>query len=604
MNNYTPTMGSLFSGFGGFELPAEWHGAKCLWQSEIEPWPVRLLAHRFPDAIQLGDITKINGAEIPPVDFITFGSPCQDMSVAGKREGIEGSRSVLFYEATRIIREMREATNGEYPHFAIWENVPGSLTSHNGGDFRAVLEEITEAEIPMPNSGRWADSGMVRGTTADISWRVLDAQYWGVPQRRKRVVLVADYKTQRSAEILFIPESLSRHPSQSGQQGQGTAGTFALDIGETGIRLCGVPLNCRPENMYELDEKSSTLCNGTNPGHHNGVLQPKPIELKIGSFYPQMKAESQCYNENGISNTLVNGTNPGFHNGVVVPQIFVALTDGKAYELGALSRGQGGQRVWDVCPTLREKMGDNLPAIIVLQDKSIGRKESNTGNGLGVTENGPCYTITSTDVHGVLAPIIVLNERQHALTVGEDIANTLTATDYKGTQVAFIPIMIENHPNDSRVKIDDSGNCQTLTGRMGTGGGNVPLTMIPIFAIDRAAFNQGINAQYDISIQDNGTMQTLVAKGPNAVGVPTEITLGELTAYIEYIVRRLMPGECAELQGFPFDWHEGVTDEKGNEMKDSPAYKGYGNAVATVVAEYPITNIIKILREEHEQCEN
>lgn len=561
-NEHTPTMGSLFSGFGGFELPAEWHGAKCLWQSEIEPWPVRLLAHRFPDAMQLGDITKINGAEIPPVDFITFGSPCQDMSVAGKREGIEGSRSVLFYEATRIIREMREATNGEYPHFAIWENVPGSLTSHNGGDFRAVLEEITEAEIPMPDSGRWADSGMVRGGTADISWRVLDAQYWGVPQRRKRIVLVADYKTERSAEILFIPESVSRHPSQSRQQRQGTVGTSACDLG-------------------------------------------KAIQgLRIGSFYPQMKAESQCYNESGVSNTLVNGTNPGFHNGVVVPQILIALTDGKAYELGALSRGQGGQRVWDVCPTLREQMGDNLPAIIVLQDKSIGRKESNTGNGLGVTEDGPCYTLTSTDVHGVAAPILVLNERQYALTVGENTANTLTATDYKGTQVAFIPIMIENHPNDSRVKIDDSGNCQTLTGRMGTGGGNVPLTMIPIFAIDRAAFNQGINAQYDISIQDNGTMQTLVAKGPNAVGVPVEITLGELAAYIEYIVRRLMPGECAELQGFPFDWHEGVTDEKGKAMKDSPAYKGYGNAVATVVAEYPIQNIIKILREEHKQCED
>jgi len=557
-NEYTPTMGSLFSGFGGFELPAEWHGAKCLWQSEIEPWPVKLLAHRFPDAIQLGDITKINGAEIPPVDFITFGSPCQDMSVAGKREGIEGSRSVLFYEATRIIKEMREATNGEYPHFAIWENVPGSLTSHNGGDFRAVLEEITEAEIPMPDTGRWADSGMVRGGAADISWRILDAQYWGVPQRRKRIVLVADYKTERSAEILFIPEGVSRHPSQSGKQGQGTARTSPLDLGEAGIRLCGIPLNCRPENMYELDEKSSTLCNGTNPGHHNGVIAPK---------------------------------------------ILIAYTDGKAYELGALSRGQGGQRVWDVCPTLREKMGDNLPAIIVLQDKCIGRKESNTGNGLGVTEDGPCYTITSTDVHGVAAPVLVLNERQYALTVGENVANTLTATDYKGTQVAFIPIMLENHPND-RVKIDESGASQTLTGRMGTGGGNVPLTMIPIYAIDRAAFNQGMNAQYDISIQDNGTMQTLVAKGPNAVGVPQEITLGELAAYIEYLVRRLMPGECAELQGFPFDWHEGVTDEKGNEMKDSPAYKGYGNAVATVVAEYPIANIINFLRKEHEQCEN
>ena len=130
------------------------------------------------------------------------------------------------------------------------------------------------------------------------------------------------------------------------------------------------------------------------------------------------------------------------------------------------------------------------------------------------------------------------------------------------------------------------------------------MIMIPIYAIDRAAFNQGKNAQYDISIKEDGLMQTIVAKGPNAVGVPSEVTLGELVAQIEYIVRRLMPEECAELQGFPADWHKGVKDEKGNEMKDSPAYEGYGNAVATVVAEYPIQNIIKILREEHEQCEN
>ena len=214
-------------------------------------------------------------------------------------------------------------------------------------------------------------------------------------------------------------------------------------------------------------------------------------------------------------------------------------------------------------------MGDNLPAVIVLQDKCIGRKEKNTGNGLGVTEDGPCYTLTSTDVHAVLAPI-----------------------------------MLENHPNDSRIKIDDSGNCQTLTGRMGTGGGNTPMIMIPIYAIDRAAFNQGKNAQYDISIKEDGLIQTIVASRPGAVGVPSEITLGELVAQIEYIVRRLMPEECAELQGFPADWHKGVKDEKGNEMKDSPAYEGHGNAVATVVAEYPIQNIIKILREEHEQCEN
>ena len=194
-----PRVGSLFSGIGGFELPAQWHGAKVIWQSEIEPWACEILKAHFPDAIQLGDIQNIDGALIPPVDIITFGSPCQDISVVGKRAGLTGARSRLFMEAVRIIREMRKATNGKYPEFAVWENVPGAFSSNKGHDFQAVLEEITEGEIPMPKSGRWATAGMVRGGTADVSWRVLDAQCWGVPQRRKRVYLVADYRGQRSA---------------------------------------------------------------------------------------------------------------------------------------------------------------------------------------------------------------------------------------------------------------------------------------------------------------------------------------------------------------------------------------------------------------------
>ena len=157
------TMGSLFSGIGGFEVAASWYGVKCLWQSEIEPWAVELLNARFPDVRQLGDVCDINGAEIPPVDIVTFGSPCQDMSIAGAREGLDGSQSRLFYEAIRVIREMRENTNGKYPAFAVWENVPGAFTSNKGMDFRTVLEEITETEIPMPKSGRWANSGVVRG---------------------------------------------------------------------------------------------------------------------------------------------------------------------------------------------------------------------------------------------------------------------------------------------------------------------------------------------------------------------------------------------------------------------------------------------------------
>lgn len=214
-NKNNITMGSLFSGFGGFEIAAQKHDVDIIWQSEIESWAVELLKARFPTAKQLGDICNINGANIDPVDVITFGSPCQNMSMAGNRKGLAGEQSSLFYEAIRVIREMRKVTNGEYPKYIIWENVNGALTSNKGTDFRTVLEEITEAEIPMPRSGKWANAGMVRGGKCDVAWRVLDAQYWGVPQRRKRIYLVGDYRNGRAAEILFKPESMSRNITQS-----------------------------------------------------------------------------------------------------------------------------------------------------------------------------------------------------------------------------------------------------------------------------------------------------------------------------------------------------------------------------------------------------
>lgn len=158
-----PKLGSLFDGIAGFPLAAVRHGLMPVWASEIEPFPIAVSSKHFPDMKHLGDITKINGAEIEPVDVITFGSPCQDLSVAGKRAGLDGARSGLFLEAIRIIREMREATNDKYPQFIVWENVPGAFSSNGGHDFQAVLSEISNTEIPMPDSGGWANAGMVRG---------------------------------------------------------------------------------------------------------------------------------------------------------------------------------------------------------------------------------------------------------------------------------------------------------------------------------------------------------------------------------------------------------------------------------------------------------
>ncbi len=223
-------LGSLFDGIGGFPLAASRYGIIPVWASEIEPFPIKVTEHHFPDMKHLGDITQINGGEIEPVDIITFGSPCQDLSVAGKREGLQGERSGLFMDAIRIIRQMRTATGGKYPRFAVWENVPGAFSSNKGEDFRAVLEEIAEAEIPMPRSGKWATAGMVRTERVDVAWRTLDAQYWGVPQRRKRIFLVADFGGQCAGEILFIEEGLRGHFAESGKAREEAAGNAGTSV--------------------------------------------------------------------------------------------------------------------------------------------------------------------------------------------------------------------------------------------------------------------------------------------------------------------------------------------------------------------------------------
>jgi len=228
-------LGSLFDGIGGFPLAAQRHGITPVWASEIEKFPIEVTKKHFPDMKHLGDITQINGSEIEPVDIITFGSPCQDLSVAGKREGLEGARSGLFMDAVRIIREMRTATDGRFPRFAVWENVPGAFSSNKGEDFRTALEEIAETEIPMPASGKWATAGMVRTERVDIAWRTLDAQHWGVPQRRKRIFLVADFNGQSAGEILFVEEGLRGNLAESRETGQETSGNVGEGFALTGI---------------------------------------------------------------------------------------------------------------------------------------------------------------------------------------------------------------------------------------------------------------------------------------------------------------------------------------------------------------------------------
>ena len=225
-------LGSLFDGSGGFPLAGALYGIEPVWASEIEDFPIRVTRQRFPGMTHIGSVTDIKGDEIEPVDIITFGSPCQDLSIAGKQAGIhDGERSNLFFEAIRIIKEMRHATANEFPRYAVWENVPGAFSSNGGRDFHAVLQAFCSVvddglDVPGSADGSWQPAGCVLGDNFSLAWRVYDAQFWGVPQRRKRIYLVADFAAQRAGQILFESGSMQRNPKQGMQTEEKPAGYF------------------------------------------------------------------------------------------------------------------------------------------------------------------------------------------------------------------------------------------------------------------------------------------------------------------------------------------------------------------------------------------
>ncbi|MDT3768176.1 DNA cytosine methyltransferase [Gleimia hominis] len=230
------TLGSLFDGSGGFPLAALHTGIRPVWASEVEPFPILVTTTRLPEVAHLGDVSQIDGAAIKPVDVITFGSPCQDLSVAGRQFGLAGKRSGLFFQAIRIIKEMRKASNGRYPRFAVWENVPGAFSSNKGHDFADVLTSLirlqspTVADVPVP-APRWADAGCVVADGCSVAWRVFDAQHFGLAQRRRRIYLICDFAGRSAPEILFEPASLPRHPQSCGTQEQDHAHTPERSVG-------------------------------------------------------------------------------------------------------------------------------------------------------------------------------------------------------------------------------------------------------------------------------------------------------------------------------------------------------------------------------------
>ena len=237
----------------------------------------------------LGDITKISGYSSPIVDCIIGGSPCQDLSVAGKRAGLDGERSGLYIEQVRIVKEMRErdVRDGRSgvdvrPRYMVWENVPGAFSSNKGEDFRIVLEELAKvndenAVIPMPDKGKWTTSGCILGDGWSVAWRVLDAQFWGVPQRRRRIALVADFGGHSAPEILFVRKSVSGDSEPSKQKRKGTSSDAEGSLGADDR------LGADQYNGVVLGDTVSTL--GVNCGMSHGrqcVLEAYTMQDREG----------------------------------------------------------------------------------------------------------------------------------------------------------------------------------------------------------------------------------------------------------------------------------------------------------------------------------
>ena len=375
MDNTKMTLGSLFDGSGGFPLGGILAGIEPKWSSEIEPFPVLVTHKRLPGVKHYGDVSGLSGAELPPVDIITFGSPCQDLSIAGKRAGIhDGDRSNLFFQAIRIIKEMRDATNGRYPRYCVWENVPGAFSSHGGDDFKAVLEAVIGVkeegiEVPSPENHRWPKSDVYLGNGWSVAYRVFDAQYWGVPQRRARIYLVADLAGGSAGEVLFKSEGVSGYTPQGFRSWQGAAGGAEKGTGETGGRtdagggtLC---VNCQGTSGVGITEEKALALVAQDHGNHPAVLHAVGID---------------GYNAAVTDDTAATlGVNCGMSTG----RNGVLQAAGFSTEHSAKARSIGYEE--EVSPTLRAGV---VPAALSVENHP-------TDGRIRIREDDTCQTLCS-----------------------------------------------------------------------------------------------------------------------------------------------------------------------------------------------------------------
>ena len=587
MTNKTLTLGSLFDGSGGFPLGGLLAGITPVWASEIEPFPIRVTTKRLPFMKHYGNISAMDGGKIEPVDIITFGSPCQDMSIAGRRDGLDGSRSSLFYEAVRIIKEMRCATGGRYPRYIVWENVPGAFSSNKGEDFKAVLEAVIgiaepNAQVPMPEKAQWPYADLYMGDGWSVAYRTLDAQYWGVPQRRRRIYLVADLAGRGAEKILFESEGLSGYSAEGFRSWQRAAGSAEKGAYPT---VAGA-LTARYDSSPCVDRGPTVVVT---------ALENHPLDSRVKLA------------EDGNVQTLTSRMGTGGNN---VPLVMKIRSGSEGGGKGALIQENKSATLscnndqtlfepcgWDggqISPTLtkqnaggNQRMPDKDNFTCVLQPFGISSKDSNAMKSdnphSGIYE---AETARTLDTGGGNPSC---NQGGIAVIESYAIQGSMIGRDDK------------NGPRGDGINEDVSFTLNTVDRHA-------------VYAMTTGSFTQ----------VDEDTSPTIMArdyKDPNA------ICMGH-----GYTVRRLTPAECARLQGFPDNWcadlgTEKPTDEEmyfwhkvfktysevtGCKMKsdkqvakwlkdpysDSAEYKMWGNGVALPCVWFVLCGIVWYAQSE------
>ena len=573
------TLGSLFDGSGTFPMMAMLSGIVPVWKSEIEPFPIAVTEKRLPFVKHLGDINSINGAEIDPVDIITFGSPCTDLSVAGKRQGLNAERSGLFFQAIRIIKEMRGATNGKYPRFAVWENVAGAFSSNGGEDFRCVLEklcQVKDADLSVPKPEKWTKAGEIMGENFSVAYRTFDAQYWGVPQRRMRVYLVADFNGGCASKILFESEGMSGYSAESFRAWQETAQSFGNCSEETGSGL-----------MFENHSQDTRYTGPLNVAQTvsatygtGGNNQPFVVESSVVPATLKIR----CGHGNSGRGALIQKNKSATLSCNNDQTLFVPKAYGICgkYSNSMLSNNpNSGFYEADTSRTIdtsNQSPCKNQGGMVVVEGN--GSRPSHHGDGYKESET--MYTLNCVETHAI------------SYGIGRPAMN-------QGYNARF-SFQVEEEKSPTIVA-------------SGAGG------------IAHPKYSTSKNSHHTVAEKEKAN--TLVAsdyKGPPVVN--------DSTPEIEYIVRRLTPQECALLQGMPTWWCDDIgienpTEEQinwwqnvfetynkavgktckpkshkqiekwlKNPYSDSAAYKMWGNGIAACNAWFVLAGIAYYAQNE------